>query len=237
MTLANVVRSFGFIAILSATATATNITIGGGNGNVYFQENPDPQNVVRSLGQTFMLPAPGTDNVLTGFSFAFPTDQVPDSGFDFQAYVFEFNTGTLLATGAALYTSAVLNAGTDLPVFTGLSVALTPGTTYIAFLTTQSVVNDGFANGYLRHVYGDGSSYTDGSSFQQNSANATSNEWTTTAWSSPGGDFVFTADFEEGPPGSTDIPEPSTFGLGLAGMLLTAAGFRRGKRTESARAK
>ena len=206
------------------TAMAGSISIATNGSTVYFQETDGSLNTsVRSLGQTFQVPTPTSDNILNNFSFYFSTSQPPDSTFDYRGMIFEFNTGTLMATGPALFSSAVLSAGSNAPSFTGLSLALTPGTTYIALLTTQSVVSNGYSNGFLSHN-SDGSTYTDGAGYQQSSTDPNGADWTTTAWTvaNGAGDFQFTAEFV-----GAAVPEPSTLGFGLVGLLLTAAGVRR----------
>ncbi len=114
------------VCLSGALAHASAISIANNGSTIYFQENPqNPGSAVRTLGQTFTLPAPGTDNVLS--SFAFSLTPWSDAAFDYRAYLFQWDIVGLKATGPALFTSSAMN-GPQAASFSGLSVALTPGT-------------------------------------------------------------------------------------------------------------
>ncbi len=204
---------------LSAVAFASGgtITIPNNGSSVFFQEAPGASFANRSLGQTFVVPSPTSDNVLTSFSFSFFS---VDAAFSYRAMIFAWDTANTRATGSALFSSGALN-GTNAPTFNGLNLALTPGTTYIALLTTQNVVSDGFQNGLLNH--NSANVYAGGQAFQQSSSSATGANFTNSAWSAVNGntDFQFNATF------TSATPEPSTFALALVGLAGAALGLRR----------
>lgn len=212
-----------------AACYASSISIPNNGSSVYFQENPqNPGGAVRTLGQTFTLPSPGTDNTLTDFAFALtPWSQ---GSFDYRAYLFQWDGSK--ATSPALFTSAAQN-GLQAASFSGLSIALTPGTTYIAFLTTEGVVNGGeYSNGFLFNNSGD--VYLGGGAYQQTSpssgGSSGAGSWTSAAWTPLSGDFQFTANFTEGSVSTSATPEPSSMvliGLGSAAIF----GLRRFRRS------
>jgi len=202
---------------------ATNLFIPGNGGSVFIQETDTPNNngAVRSLGQTFVAPAGA--NVLTDFAFTFTSGT--SSGFDYRGMLFQWNQGALEATGAALFTSAAQN-GSQAPSFTGLNIALTPGVTYIALITTQGVVNNAFDGALLVSNSG-GNPYANGGAYQQTSSPSNGStgagSWTTTTWSaafSANDDFQFNANFQSG------VPEPGALGLLLTGAAAFV-GFTR----------
>lgn len=215
-----------------AASYASSISIPNNGSTVYFQENPqNPGGAVRTLGQTFTLPAPGTDNVLTDFAFALAPWS--DTAFDYRAYLFQWDGSK--ATGPALFTSAA-QIGSQAASFSGLSIELTPGTTYIALLTTQGVVNDGsYSNGFLFN--NSGNVYADGGAYQQTSPSSGGStgigSWTSVAWTPVNGDFQFTANFSEGSVSSSATPEPSSIALiTLGGAAII--GLRRIRRRSTA---
>ena len=226
MSLGNLVRASLLFGVFSAVTMASSLSIVDNTSSVFFEERPDTNSTVRALGQTFILPTPTTDNVLDNFSFYFAS--TPSSDFSYRGYVFEFNTGTSQITGPALFSSSLMIAGT--PSFTGLSVTLTPGTTYLALLTTGNADgSDTYSGGVLSHNSGTDPgkpSYPDGQAYLLTSTDPTGADLTTATWSlayDTNSDFKFTAEFVAG----AAVPEPSTLGFGFLGLLLTAAGVRR----------
>jgi len=208
--------------LVCASANATTIFAPTNGSSVYFQENPNaPGAAVRTLGQTFTVPAPGTDVVLTDFAFAFTSGT--EGTFDYRAMLFLFDTVTSQASGSTLFTSEARN-GSQVPSFTGLNIPLTPGLTYIAVVTTEGVVNDNFANGLLAHnstnIYADGSAVSQSSSTSGGTSGTGS--WTTTPFTPVGGgsDLQFSATFAEALPG--EVPEPSSILLLSAGVGMLA---------------
>lgn len=211
------------LSLCGAVANASTITIPTNGSSVYFQENPNPNSTLRSLGQTFVVPAPFTDTVLTDFAFTFAAGT--GTSFDYRAYLFEWDTATTRATGTALFTSAVRN-GSQAPSFTGLNLALTPGTVYIALLTTEGALNNGFGDGLLTHH--SGNPYAGGAAFSQispTSNGSTGNgSWTSVAWNPVNGntDFQFSANFAA----PAAVPEPASAALiALGGAAIL--GLRR----------
>jgi len=139
--------------------------------------------------------------------------------FDYRIQLYLWDTANLRASGAALYTSAVRNGSQPASV-TGLNLALTPGSTYAAVLTTQGVQNDGFADGFL--AFNSVDVYANGSAYQQESSNPNGSSgdgtWTSNAWSASGnGDFQFSAVFNGL---ATSAPEPGTLALFAAGAAV-----------------
>jgi hypothetical protein len=211
------------VCLVSAISSAASITINDNGSDVYFQENPQaPGNAVRTLGQTFSVPTPGTDDVLTDFTFYFKN---ANANFDYRAYVYQWDTVNLKATGPALYTSSAQN-GSQAPTFTGLSIILDPGTTYIAFLTTEGVVNNGYSDSHL--LNNSGNVYTGGAAYQQTSSTSHNSSgvgsWDSSAWSALNGDFKFNANFSSDSVSTSATPEPASAtmmlvsGLALLGL-------------------
>lgn len=200
---------------LCAIANATTLTIPTNGSSVYFQENPSaPGSAVRSLGQTFVTPSL-TETVLTDFGFFFSPGT--DASFDYRAYVFQWDTATLRATGPALFTSSAQN-GSQAPSFAGLNIALDPTLTYIALLTTEGVVNNGWSGGLLYH--NSANVYAGGAAYQQTAAGSNGSSgtgsWASTNWSpvSPNSDFQFSATFTAGP---SPVPEPASVAMTMMG--------------------
>jgi hypothetical protein len=207
------------ILTLATGAAGSTIVIPDNGSSVYFQENPANQQAVRALGQTFQIVSV-SETMLTDVVFYFtPATQAQ---FDYRLYIYEWDSANSRATGTPRYMSLVRN-GSQAPSFSNLQVALASSTTYIAFLTTQGVVNNGFADGLLQH--NSGNVYAGGQAFSltTGSGNASSGNgsWTTSSWSAVNGnsDFRFSATF------ATAVPEPSSLmlmGPCLAGIALWA---------------
>jgi hypothetical protein len=214
-------------SVLAATfACASTLTIPNNGGTVFIQETTGSpsSSAPRSLGQTFSVPAPTTDNLLTEFDFFLAANT--DATFDYEGYLFQWDPVNTRATGPALFQSAIRN-GTQPASFSGLALLLNPALQYIALVTTQGVVNNTFSNGLLNH--NSGNAYLPGQAYQQNSAvagNSGVGTWTTAAWTAVNGntDFQFTAVFAS----PSSVPEPSSFALFCMGAVaVVIARFRR----------
>jgi hypothetical protein len=215
-----------FSSILTtAFAFASTLTIPNNGSTVFFAETTGaPSAQVRSLGQTFSVPAPTTDNLLTEFDFFLAAST--ETGFDYEGYLFQWDAANTRAIGSALFQSTI-RSGPGTAVFSGLTLLLNPALQYIALVTTQGVANNSFSSGLLNH--NSTNAYLGGQAFQQNSAVAGSGgvgTWTTAAWSGVNGttDFQFTAIFAP----ASSIPEPGTFVL--AGIATAALAFVRRRR-------
>lgn len=213
------------IGLLQAAFGST-ISIGNNGSTVYFQEtNGGNSSIVRSLGQTFVVPTPLSENVLTGFSLFF--SGTPDAGFDYRAYIFQWDTQNNQATGPALFTSSV-RTGAQAPSFSGLNILLATNASYIAILTTQGAANDSFSGALLAHN-SNGAVYTSGAAFQQSSGapngNTGTGTWNSAAWTGVNGntDFQFSATFAEG----STVPEPSSLALLAFGVAAVFVNRRR----------
>jgi len=175
-----------------------------------------------------MLPVSLDANVLTSFAFAFAT---VDATFDYQARIYVWDTGLLKATGPALYTSAPVN-GTSAPTFSGLTLALTPGATYIAFLTTQNVSSNTFSNATLKMNTAD--VYAGGSAYAQSSLQPGNVDFTVQPWglvNQRENDLNFRATFEP-----VVTPEPAAAGLTLAGLIGLVYGAQQRRKQATNRA-
>jgi len=221
-------RNLFYTSLLSiGLASASTITIPNNGGTAFFTEtNGDNPGAVRSVGETFQVPAPTAQNILTDFDFFLNSNT--DNTLDYRGYIFQWDTVNSRATGSALYTSPARN-GTQAAFFGGLNLVLNPVLTYVAFVTTQGVVNNSFSGNLLKHNTAD--VYAGGAAFQQTITTAGGNSgtgtWATAAWTPVNGntDFQFTATFIAAP-----IPEPGTLALsGLAALGFALSRLRRRK--------
>ena len=196
---------------------AATIQVDHNNATAQFFESPDSMERFRTAGMVFQVPAPGTDTRLTEVRFEFGG---APSGFNYRMRVYAFDAGTSRPTGTALYTSSdrVANAAGTV-TFSGLAVDLQPATDYIAFLTTQDVVNDA-TNGVIL-LANNTDPYPDGNTWRLESTStsdtATSEPWTEVA----GFDLDFFAQFEA--PNEADLSVEIIDNTGFAGHgeLLT----------------
>lgn len=207
-------RYFVYGALLSFSllpaAFAGTISIDSPTTGYTLSEGSSGSSIRRTVGQTFVVPNPTSEDTLTDFAFAF--FGTPQVTLDYQAYIFAWDTATSRPTGGALYTSDA-RTGAQAPSFSGLNVVLTPGTTYVAFLTTQGVPggnnNDTLGTVALNTT----NPYAGGTAVYQSSS-TTSTAFTSSAWNVDSGfDMQFSATFVNA------VPEPSTWG-----MFTTALG-------------
>ncbi|MDA0811356.1 MAG: hypothetical protein O3C21_03040 [Verrucomicrobia bacterium] len=93
----------------------------------------------RNVGQTFVVPSPTSESLLTDFSFNITN--VPNGDLDYEAYLFQWNPGSNAPIGGALFQSGMQTAiATGVVQFTGLNLSLNPALTYVALLSTQGPV-------------------------------------------------------------------------------------------------
>ena len=172
------------------------ITINNNGATVQVQEDPAANLVRRATGQTFIVPAPTTQNRLTEFSFEI--GGVP-SGFDYEVFIYQWD-GVDRPTGSPLFSSGPQTANAaGVVTFSGLTIDLTAGTPYIAFITTQGVVNDVATSAFF--MTNNGNVYTDGENWDLTSTSTSSTALSATwALVAPGQfDMDFNATFGDVP--------------------------------------
>jgi hypothetical protein len=236
------VRSYlAFTVLLAAPVSAqtTIETISFWDGLMQVQPFGKPNTA--TYGQTFVAPA--SDNVLNSFSF-FLRDLGGGADLEFQGYVAAFDPtiGVSRIVGSTLFESAVRSGPSTTASFTRYDfdvggLALTPGSTYVAFLSTsghfgaiplddaiaswgqiQTAVIDPYVNGHF--VFNN-----NGDDFSQLS---------TVPWISfDGADLAFELQFTGGAEPSV-VPEPSTVLLMGTGMGILLLGVVRRRRRNQA---
>src|SRR5262245_42059437 len=107
--------ALALIAGLPASADAISILGDGSSFAIYEETLNFP--ALRSLGQTFVIPGPASQNILQSFSFSV---DFADSGLDYRAYIFQWDSANTRATGPALFTSGALT-NLQAPSFSGLA--------------------------------------------------------------------------------------------------------------------
>lgn len=198
-------------ATLSTVLPDFNVYLGG------FGKGAQPALVNESVGQLFSVPS--AEPVLTSFSFWLYRDAYTPVQLTFSAYVMAW--GTDRATGPVLFNSGpVLGPGTPETRtrydFAVPGLALSPGLTYAAFLSTAGLWDLIPAELAWSEVWMGQPAAGVGALVQQNSENDTG-AWTAQPWSSFADwpPLAFEAHFE----GEQVIPEPSTLLLLSSGLV------------------
>jgi len=233
------VRSFLVFTVLLAAPVSAQTTIETTSfWDGLMQVQPFGKPNTATYGQTFVVPS--SDNVLSSFSF-FLRDLGGGADLEFQGYVAAFDptVGVSRIVGATLFESAV-RSGPTTTTFTRYDfdvggLALTPGSTYVAFLSTSGhfgaiSLADAIASwGQIQTDAID--PYVNGHFVFSNNADDFS-LLSTIPWTSfDGGDLAFELRFTGGAePSPGVVPEPSTVlltGTGVGILLLSLARKRR----------
>jgi hypothetical protein len=209
------------LALAISTASASVIDTGAGNTAVgQLIESNGSTVQLRGVGQTFRVPAPTEESILT--EIRFETLGSPyGSDFDFGFYLYEWNAAIHRTSGPALFASGHLNTAIP-PTRANLTIPipeiqLDPAKSYIAFLTTAGVADEAFG---LAYVIGGSLGYVDGSSHVLNVTNHADAPVTET-WSTPFAhyDLNFRAVFVEGDV-TSPVPEPASVGLLCSALAI-----------------
>ena len=172
-----------------------------------------------TFGQTFT--ATNSDAILKDFTFYL--DYNSGAATNYQAYVYQWDATNGHIAGSALYTSTVQTGpstfGFEPQTFTIGSLDLTPGQSYVAFLSTTGVSNSG-NSGYLWGLVYPAVPYTGGawvSDYNGNDFNLLS----TSPWSTTGNSSGFVADlaFSMNFAGDIDTAQSSYGSSGLGTTL------------------
>jgi hypothetical protein len=164
-----------------------------------------------AFGQTFRVP---TAAYLDYFSLAIETSTTDP----FRTELYAWDGAK--ATGANLWESAPTSVSTPMALqqFTfHPDQYLTPDAQYVFFVA--AIKDPGSGGGSVGAVetgdwYTGGSGYTGGACY-------TTADWTSNPWGDEGFDLAFEANFNDGPGGGGDVPEPCTMALLVVGL----AGF------------
>ncbi|MDA3874929.1 MAG: PEP-CTERM sorting domain-containing protein [Kiritimatiellae bacterium] len=176
----------------------------------------------RSLGQTFVVPSPTSERMLTDFSFFVQSGSSP-ADVDLQAFVYEFDTTATSPTGSALFSSLPFAVDADGELaFNGLSLVLDITKTYIAFLSTSDLQDED--NNSARIAGNITNPYAGGDAFRYTGVDTTQAAFTgdPTNWNpvSSDWDMQFSATFAA-------VPEPHTLAFFSLGLGLLAWRIRR----------
>lgn len=196
-----------------------NIVIPSGTVAANLQEDTRALGFARSRGQTFTV---SENSLLSEFSFFVQSGTSPVD-VDAAAYIFAFNDGSTSPTGTALYDSGAFAINSDGELnFSGLSVSLTAGQTYIAFLSTSGLQDQDNNSANIQanntNPYADGAAYnytgvlTDTSAFTSDPTN-----WNPV---SSGWDFNFEATIAA-------VPEPSAYAFIIGFATIAFVAVRR----------
>ena len=200
---------FGFAATI-APAVAGTISVPTDFTGAFVIEKSD-----FALGQTFRVPAPVGENILSSltlnlFGGPFDANEPDPVTFAYSLEVWLFDTGKLSPTGSALFSSGpqLWVAGTNVPVinsvtFSGLKLALDPAAMY-ALIFRPGNDTDSFTFGQIHQNLS--APYNDGFALQ-----ALGGVWN--AYYSQ--DLSFSAQFV-----ASAVPEPVTACLTAVGLAL-----------------
>ena len=161
--------------------------------------------VTETIGQTIQ---PTSGQTKLG-SFTFELSQIGGTTpMQYQAYVYQWDSGNKTTTGPALFTSAVLTAPsgigyTPVTINTG-SLALTAGLQYILFFTTTSVSQ--VSNGQYQFGKVSAAAYPFGAAFYSGSGQLSS--LGSSQWAQPGFELAFIATFISATSTSTSTSPP-----------------------------
>jgi hypothetical protein len=239
------VRSFlAFTVLLAAPVSAQTTIETTSFWDGLMQVQPFGKPNTATYGQTFVVPS--SDPVLNSFSF-FLRDLGGGPDLRFQGYVAAFDPtiGVTRVVGANLFESAIRSGPTTIGSFTRYNfdvgdLALTPGATYVAFLSASGhfgVIPLSNATASWGQIQTDAIDPYGPGHFVFNNSGDDLSLLSTTSWLSfDGGDLAFELQFAGGaePSGPTVVPEPSTVllvGTGMAILLLGIARRRRRDRT------
>lgn len=227
------VRSFLAFTVLLAgpvSAQTTIETTSFWDGLMQIQPMGKPNTA--TYGQTFIAPS---DNVLQSFSF-FLRDIGGGADLQFQGYVAAWDPALLRLSGPLLFQSAV-RSGPSTSAFAQFDfeaggVALTPGATYVAFVSSSGLFGSipvTTARTSWGFIPTDGTDAYPGGGFVFNNSGDVFSALSTTSWSPLGAtDLAFEMEFSSVVP--TVIPEPSTVLLMGTGMGLLFLGMVRKRR-------
>ena len=166
-----------------------------------------------SIGQTFTAPAGATTVSSFGLEVEIPSSMIV------RGEMWAWNTATQRATGAALYTSgpaSTANATQQTLNFTpGAPVPVTPGQTYVVFLTT--VRDAGAGSGCVTADFGAGNNSYPGGELRYQFSNAPA-DFTANSWSSNNG--VEDAGFRVTFAAPATVPTLSEWAMILFGVML-----------------
>jgi len=238
------VRSFlAFTVLLAAPVSAQTTIETTSFWDGLMQVQPFGKPNTATYGQTFVVPS--SDNVLNSFSF-FLRDLGGGADLEFQGYIAAFDpaVGVSRLVGANLFESAIRAGPTTGATFTRYEfdvggLALTPGSTYVAFVSASghfgaiSLVNAVASWGQIQTAAID--PYANGHFVFSNNGNDFS-LLSTIPWTSfDGADLAFELQFTSGvEPSPGVIPEPSTVLLVGTGMGILLIGVARRRRRNQA---
>jgi hypothetical protein len=205
------------LALFTCGAFAQTTYNSFGSYDAYWHPLGNPNTA--TYGETFTAPTNG-DDVLQNFSLYLAGPEV-SGNIDLSGYIAPW-TGS--DAGPLLYTSAEVNypntGDAELTFNTG-GVSLTPGATYVAFLSVSQYYGDSSGESYAS--ISNGGTIPGGSFVYYNNGGDFASLFDST-WDATGlqPDLAFTANFT-----SSVTPEPATAGLLAVGLIGMFGAFRR----------